>query len=105
MGFPMSHRVGLALVGLAKSCRFALLGDQLSCSTDCLHRDGIMFGRVADDNAEFAAFAAVNIDLCDHLGRIEVQTIGFRAIHDAEAAALLCRAFLIDDLRYVIHAT
>jgi len=64
-----------------------------------------MLGSVTDYDAEFAAFATVDIDLRDHLAGIQIQTVGLRAIHDAEAATLLSRAFLIDDLGNVIHAT
>jgi hypothetical protein len=64
-----------------------------------------MLGRVADDHAEFTAFTAVNEHFGHHLGRIEVEAIGLRTIHNTEPAPLLGHAFLVDDLGYVIHAS
>jgi hypothetical protein len=64
-----------------------------------------MLGCVADDHAEFTAFTAVNDDFRHHLAWIEIEAVGLRAIHDAESAPLLGHAFLVDDLRYVIHAS
>jgi len=69
-----------------------------------LHGDGIMLGRVTDDHAELTTFTAVNDYFGYHLGWIEVEAVGLRAIHNAEPAPLLGHAFLVDDLRYVIHA-
>src|SRR5688572_23972904 len=54
----------LSLVGLPQRGGLTFLSHELSCGADCLHRDGIMFGRVADDHAKLTAFTAVN----DHLG-------------------------------------
>jgi len=65
----------------------------------------MVFCGVANDYAKLAALAAIYINLGDHLAGVQVQAVGFRAIHDTEAAALLGSAFLVDDLRYVIHAT
>ena len=64
-----------------------------------------MLGSIADDDAELATFAAINCDFRHHLRDVEVQAIGFRAIHDAQAATFFCHALLVDNLRYVIHAT
>jgi hypothetical protein len=64
-----------------------------------------MLGRVADDHAEFTALTAVNDHFGHHLAWIEVEAIGLRTIHDAQSTPLLGHAFLVDDLRYVIHAS
>ena len=78
---------------------------QLPCGADCTHSEGIMLGRVADDHAEVTAFTTVNGHFGHHLGWIKIEAIGLRTIHDAQAGTLLGHALLIDDLRYVIHAS
>jgi hypothetical protein len=95
----------LSLVGLPERGGLTFIGHELAGGADSLHGDGIVFGRVADDDTEFTALTAVDDDFGDHLFRIEVETVGFRAIHDAESASLFGHAFFIDDLRYVIHAS
>jgi hypothetical protein len=64
-----------------------------------------VFGRVADDHAEFTALTAINDHFSHHLSGIEIEAVSLGAIHDAQPASLLGYAFLIDDLRYVIHAS
>jgi hypothetical protein len=64
-----------------------------------------VFGGITDDDAELATLAAINCDFCDHLGDVQIQAVGFRAIHNAQSTALFGHAFLVDNLRYVIHAT
>ena len=63
-----------------------------------------MLGSIANNDTELASFAAVDVDLGHHFGAVQVQTIGFRAIHDAEAAALLGNTFVVNNLCNVIHA-
>jgi hypothetical protein len=63
-----------------------------------------MLGSIANNYAELASFAAVDVDLRHHFGAVQVQTVGFRTIHDAEAAALLRNTFLVYNLCNVIHA-
>src|SRR4029077_18702061 len=94
----------LPLVGLPKLGAVAFLGHQLTGGADSLHDDGIMLGRVADDHAEVTAFTAFNSHFGHHLTWIEVKAVGLRTIHDAQSASLLGYAFLIDALRYGIHA-
>jgi hypothetical protein len=77
----------------------------MPCGADGLHADGIMLGRVANDHAELTTLASVDHHFGYHLVRIEVEAVGLRTIHDAKSAPLLGHAFLVDDLRYVIHAS
>ena len=95
----------LSLVGLPQRGGLTFLGHQLSGGADCLHSNGIMLGRVADDHAELTTFTAVNEYFGHHPGLIEVEAIGLGTIHDAQPASLLGHAFFVDDLRYIIHAS
>ena len=63
-----------------------------------------MLGRVADDDAEFTTFTAVDVHFRHHLTRIEIETVGLGTVHDAQAAAFLGLHIFVDDLRDVIHA-
>lgn len=104
MGF-VRRSACLPLVGLPEACGLALVAHQLPRGADGLHFDRFVFGRIADDDAKLATFTAINRDFCDHLGDVEIQAVGLRAIHDAQSTALLGHALLVDNLRYVIHAT
>src|SRR3970282_915378 len=95
----------LSLVGLPNGCGLTFFGHQLPGGADCVHGDGIMLGRVADNHAEFTALTTVNDDFRHHLAGIEVEAVGLRTIHDAQSAPLLGPPSLVDDLRYVIHAS
>ena len=70
-----------------------------------MHEDGFVFCRITDDYAQFTAFAAIDVDLRHHLAGIQIQAVRLGTIHDAEATACLCRTFLVDDLRDVIHSS
>src|SRR5215210_5263473 len=77
----------------------------MSGRADGLHHDGLVLGSVTDDDAQFAAFATVDIDLGYHLPRVQIQGVGLRTIHDAQTASFLGNTLVVDDLCDVIHVT
>ncbi len=101
----MRRSAYLSLISLSEGSRLGFVRHELPGGADRLHFNCLVFGGVAHDDAELASFTAIDCDFCDHLRDVEIQAIGFRAVHDAQATSLFCHALLVDNLRYVIHAT
>ena len=70
-----------------------------------MHENRFMLGSVTDDDTELATLTPVDVDLRHHLAGIQIEAVRLGTIHDAQAAAFLGRAFLVDDLRDVIHSS
>ena len=94
----------LALIGLSECRRFSLFRHQLSGGADCLHQDRLVFGCVADDHAEFATLAPVDVHFRNHLGGVQIEAVSLRTLHNAQASAFFGCAFIVNHLCDVIHA-
>src|SRR3990172_5430900 len=71
---------------------------------DRRHDDRAVLRRVTDDLAQLTPLASAHHHVGLHLGGVELDAVGLRAIHDAKPTALLGYTALVVHIRNVIHA-